>query len=94
MPAWLPVLTFVGGNEADVYANSAKVADWVKYQRRTNRSMFGIQCEEAKHELDNEKAPIGPVVRKATAEFALAVINKDPSLNFLELGQGTGCAGF
>lgn len=94
MPAWLPVLTFAGGNEADVYANSAKVVDWVKSQRNHNRSMFGIQCESSKHEMDNEVNPIGPTVRKATAAFALGVINKDPSLKFLELGQGTGCAGF
>jgi pimeloyl-ACP methyl ester carboxylesterase len=79
LPTDFPVLTILGDDSADRYVKAADIRDWVVDQRQINDSeMFGIQCQGAYHELDNEDGFVGapgPSVRAAAANFAANLAN-------------------
>ncbi len=80
MPADVPVLTFVGGDKEDTYADSKKVRAWVLAQRKSSDLRPGVQCTWARHELDNEAAPVGQYVRDATLDFVVQVLDGSAGL--------------
>jgi alpha-beta hydrolase superfamily lysophospholipase len=65
----IPTLIFLGGDTADVYANTPAIKDWLKVVGPNNPQWTAIQCDNGKHELDNEIEPMGNEVRKAFVEF-------------------------
>jgi alpha-beta hydrolase superfamily lysophospholipase len=69
LPAGLPVLTFVGGEDADVYADTKGVSKWARTQASRGAESRLVECAGGMHELDNEKEPMGGDVREATAAF-------------------------
>lgn len=74
LPAGVPILTVVGGDEEDVYANSAGIRAWVTDQRNAGAASFGLSCAGGYHEIDNEPAPMGLQVQRSLGEFAEAVL--------------------
>ena len=69
-------LVIVADDDQDMYAKSADLRGWVASQRTSTAvKILGVQCAGAKHELDNEPAPIGPQVRKLATAFALTVVD-------------------
>jgi alpha-beta hydrolase superfamily lysophospholipase len=81
LPGKLPSLVMVADDEADVYADSAKVRQWAIQQRDSHRAgLVGLSFPGAKHELDNEPGQTGSGVREAAAAFAQAVATgQDPA---------------
>ena len=76
LPKDLPVLTMIAGNKQDVYADSEGVTNWVKNQKEKGSKIAALQCDESKHELDNEFEPIGQEVRRQVAAFSQAILKK------------------
>lgn len=68
-PKDLPTLVLVAGDEADVYAKSPVVRDWAK---SLNGPIYGFQCPDSKHEMDNEIEPIGSEVRNLFSSFVFS----------------------
>lgn len=91
MPEKPPILTFIGGEKADVYANSMQVKKWVISQRQHNSQMLGIQCLASKHELDNEFEPLGQTVRRSTTAFLISVLGGLQAQTNYELPPLSSC---
>jgi alpha-beta hydrolase superfamily lysophospholipase len=81
-PARIPTLVFIAGEKEDHYADSRGLKDWVSRQQNHGKSVYSVVCEEGRHELDNELAPMGDIVRSLTAEFSSYVLNHDFSKPF------------
>jgi alpha-beta hydrolase superfamily lysophospholipase len=73
-PKDVPTVVVSGGEKEDVYVHTDGVKDWVKSRRDENARVYGVGCEGARHELDNERAPIRDDVRTSAARFASWVI--------------------
>ncbi|MBI3547418.1 MAG: alpha/beta hydrolase [Elusimicrobia bacterium] len=79
MPKSLPVLMFVGGDAEDAYAWSPGLRIWAADQRKSGAPVTVVECMGARHELDNEKDPVGREVRAASAAFARGVLSRSPA---------------
>lgn len=73
-PKDIPTFVVTGGNEEDVYVESAAIEAWVAARRAEGASVEGLKCEGARHELDNERAPIRDDVRTSAAQFASWIV--------------------
>lgn len=92
MPEGVPILTVVGGDEEDVYAKSEGVRSWVIERRMGGANMMGLSCPGGYHEIDNEPAPMGPIVQKELGNFATSVVNQ--SVYVAPTDSGAACHGF
>lgn len=63
----VPILMILAGDETDLYANTKKIKNW--YRKAKKQNFLAYQCQNAKHELDNEIEPIGNSVRKLSLDF-------------------------
>jgi alpha-beta hydrolase superfamily lysophospholipase len=80
----VPILIFLGGSKSDVYADTSTIRRWIWFEQRFHSNLFAIQCDHAKHELDNETEPIGGEVRSNFLNFLL-------SPNEKSLKTGSSC---
>ena len=69
-PKDVPTFVVTGGDDDDVYVRSATVRSWVTAQRQGGARFQGLSCDGARHELDNEPAPVGDAVRESASLFA------------------------
>jgi alpha-beta hydrolase superfamily lysophospholipase len=69
LPPKVPTLVMTGGELEDRYVNTDGVIAWTEAQRDVGADTTGLQCAGGFHELDNEPAGIGDVVRGASAKF-------------------------
>lgn len=69
-PKDVPTFVVTGGQDDDVYANTAGVTSWVKARQREGGQLYGLSCGGGRHELDNEAEPMGDDVRTSGARFA------------------------
>lgn len=80
-PANLPTLVIAADDVADKYVKTPGLKAWVKGQRQAGaRSLLGVQCAGARHELDNEPAPTGPIVRAMAASYLSGLLEEGDSL--------------
>lgn len=94
MPRGLPVLTLIGGDLTDVYADSKEVKRWVRQRRKGNPLMYGVQCAQGKHELDNEFEPLGVTVRRASSDFLSGILSGNLRDLKFELPPDSTCSIF
>lgn len=94
LPRSVPVLTVVGGDDEDVYAKSADIRSWVEETREAGATAYGLSCPGGYHEIDNEPAPMGPLVQSALGNFASHLIATDPTGAELPLAEGDTCQWF
>lgn len=74
-PKNIPTMVVTGGENEDVYVKTAGVKDWVNARQDENARVFGLGCEGARHELDNEARPFRDDVRTSAARFASWVVD-------------------
>lgn len=66
----VPTLILIAGEKKDAYVNTRSLKNIINRNRKKNSYIKAIECPESMHEMDNELAPIGPVVQSLFAEFA------------------------
>lgn len=72
----IPTLLMMGGDETDRYVKVPQLRNWVQDQRgRQASDLKAVQCQGARHEIDNEPGSVGPTVRNLSARFASAVLD-------------------
>jgi alpha-beta hydrolase superfamily lysophospholipase len=74
LPSDLPVLILTAGDKEDLYADEARVKQWIASQKPRMSKLVHIDCAQGRHELDNELEPMGETVRQAAAVFASNVV--------------------
>lgn len=86
MPKDIPMLVFTADDQMDRYAVPEKTREWVIDQRNNSSvKVIGVECPNARHELDNElqpsSSPVGEEVIETSVMFAKIVVAKfDPTL--------------
>lgn len=85
LPANIPTLIFVGSPTADKYVKTQNVLKWTLSQRQKGVPIFGIQCPNAAHELDNEPTELGGAeVRFSSGYFLnLLLIHQTSSMELI-----------
>lgn len=84
----IPILVYVAGD--DDYVVTQDLHRWVAIQKTVRKAnVYGIECLLSKHELDNEREPIGNEVRKSSVEFAKQVLSKDT--NYIHIAPMKSC---
>lgn len=92
LPTAIPVLTVVGGDAEDVYADSPRVRRWVVDKRAEGARSSGLSCPGGYHEIDNEPDPMGSQVRHELGRFATSATRGEDYAPVAQ--QGAPCVAF
>lgn len=68
-PKQIPVFIIAAGEDSDRYANSREILEWTTAQSHVGNNVLFAECPDAKHDLENEPAGVGPWVRSASLNF-------------------------